>query len=74
MDDFSTITDHSMLLQGHGMFGAEGCLGIRSPSGVIPTGGKVVPTQGDGNNKGDDMFFSDWPQLVDFNDLEASLR
>lgn len=75
MDDFSTISDHSMLLQGHGMFGAEGCLGIRSPSGVLSTGGKTVPALQDGrSNKGDDMFFSDWPELVGFDDLEASLR
>lgn len=69
------ISDHSMLLQGHGMFSAEGCLGIRSPSGVLSTGGKPVPALQDGrNNKGDDMFFSDWPELVGFDDLEASLR
>ncbi|OQU85396.1 hypothetical protein SORBI_3004G232100 [Sorghum bicolor] len=65
-----------MLLQGHDMFSAEGCLGIRSPPGVLSTGGKpVVPELQDAHNsKGDDMFFSDWPELVAFDDLEASLR
>jgi len=58
------------------MFSAEGCLGIRSPPGVLSTGGKpVVPELQDAHNsKGDDMFFSDWPELVAFDDLEASLR
>lgn len=80
MDDFSLISDHSMLLQGHGMFGAEGCLGTRGSSGVLPTGGRrTVPVpalqlQDDRNNKGGDMFSSDWPELVSFDDLEASLR
>lgn len=78
MDDFSLISDHSMLLQGHGMFGAEGCLGTRGSSGVLPTGGRrsvpVPALQDDRNNKGEDMFFSDWPELASFDDLEASLR
>ncbi|KAL5666457.1 hypothetical protein ACJX0J_026565, partial [Zea mays] len=80
MDDFSMISDHSMLLQGHGMLGAEGCLGTRGSSGVLPTGGRrTVPVpalqlQDDRNNKGEDMFFSDWPELASFDDLEASLR
>ncbi|CAD6249440.1 unnamed protein product [Miscanthus lutarioriparius] len=74
MDDFSTISDHSMLFQGHGMFSAEGCLGARSSSGVLSTGGKTIPALQDERNKGDDMFFSDWPELVGFDDLEASLR
>ena len=74
MDDFSTISDHSMLFQGHSMFSAEECLVTRSSSGVLSTGGKTIPALQDERNKGDDMFFSDWPELVGFDDLEASLR
>lgn len=66
MDEFPLISDHSMLLQGHGMFGAEGCLGIRSSSGVLSSDGKTVPTQDDRKNKGKDMFYSDWPELAGF--------
>ena len=72
MDDFSMISDHSMLFQGHSMFSAEECLVTRSSSGVVSTGGKTVPAPL--QDKGDDMFFSDWPELVGFDDLEESLR
>lgn len=72
MDDFPLISDHSLLLQGHAMFGAEGRrLGILSPSGVLSSEGKTVPTQDGRKNKGKDMFSSDWPELLDF---EPSLR
>ncbi|CAL5019635.1 unnamed protein product [Urochloa decumbens] len=76
MDEFPVINDHGMLLQGQGMFGAEGCLGIRASSGVLSSEGKAVPTtQDDRNkNKGKDMFYSDWPELVGFDDFEPSLR
>ncbi|CAD6242327.1 unnamed protein product [Miscanthus lutarioriparius] len=72
MDDFSMISDHSMLFQVHSMFSAEECLVTRSSSGVLSTGGKTVPAPL--QDKGDDMFFSDWPELVGFDDLEESLR
>jgi len=54
------------------MFSAEECLVTRSSSGVVSTGGKTVPAPL--QDKGDDMFFSDWPELVGFDDLEESLR
>jgi hypothetical protein len=77
MDElFPLISDRSMLLQGHGMFGAEGCLGIRSSSGVISSEGKaVVPAQDERRmNKGEDTFYSDWPELASFNEFERSPR
>ncbi|CAO2047451.1 unnamed protein product [Urochloa humidicola] len=78
MDEFPLISDHSVLLQqGHGMFGAEGCLGIRASPGVLSSEGKAVPTttQDDHRkNKGKDTFYSDWPELAGFDDFEPSLR
>ncbi|KAF8779849.1 hypothetical protein HU200_002115 [Digitaria exilis] len=71
MDDFPLISDHSLLLQGHAMFGAEGRLGILSPSGVLSSEGKTVPTQDGRKNKGKELFSCDWPELLDF---EPSLR
>ncbi|OEL22692.1 hypothetical protein BAE44_0016289 [Dichanthelium oligosanthes] len=73
MDEFPLISDHGMLLQGHSMFGAEGCLGIRSSSGVMSAEGNTVPKQDHRKNKGKDMFYSDWPELAGFDDLEPSL-
>ncbi|RLN09131.1 uncharacterized protein C2845_PM11G25680 [Panicum miliaceum] len=69
MDEFPLISDHSRLLQGHGVLGAEGCLVIRSSEG------KSVPTQDDGRKnkrKRDTMFDSDWPELVSLDDFEPS--
>ncbi|PUZ77682.1 hypothetical protein GQ55_1G393000 [Panicum hallii var. hallii] len=70
MDEFPLISDHSTLLQGHGVLGAEGCLGIRSSEG------KSVPTQDDRKNKRkkDNMFDSDWPELASLDDFEPSPR
>ncbi|CAN6246055.1 unnamed protein product [Urochloa humidicola] len=73
MDEFPLISDRSVpLQQSHGMFGAEGCLGIRGSSGVVSS----VPTTQDDQrkNKGKDTFYSDWPELAGFVDFEPSLR
>ncbi|KAJ1281104.1 hypothetical protein BS78_04G282700 [Paspalum vaginatum] len=60
------------------MLGAEGCLGIRNSSAAVlpPPQGKAVPTtQDDRNkNKGKDVFYSDWPELVLLDDFETALR
>ena len=45
MDELPLIRDHRTLLQGRGVIGAEGCLGIRSSEG------KSAPTQDDRKNK-----------------------
>lgn len=67
MDEFSVIRDHSLLLQGHSMFGGA--------SAAPSTGsGKTVPTQDDRNSLGIDTLFPDWPQLLGFDDLDAGLR
>jgi len=70
MDEFPLIRDHRTLLQGRGVIGAEGCLGIRSSEG------KSAPTQDDRKNKRkkDNMFDSDWPELVSLDDFDPSPR
>ncbi|CAL4885425.1 unnamed protein product [Urochloa decumbens] len=66
MNEFPLISDHSTMLQGQG---------IRSSSGLLSSEGKAVPTtQDERKNKGKDMFYSDWPELVGFDDFETSLR
>jgi len=70
MDEYPLIRDHRTLLQGRGVIGAEGCLGIRSSEG------KSAPTQDDRKNKRkkDNMFDSDWPELVSLDDFDPSPR
>ena len=70
MDEFPLIRDHRTLLQGRGVIGAEGCLGIRSSEG------KSAPTQDDRKNKRkkDNMLDSDWPELVSLDDFDPSPR
>ena len=70
MDEFPRISDHGTLLQGHGVLGAEGRLGIRSSEG------KSAPTQDDRRNKRkkDNMLDSDWPELVSLDDFDPRPR
>jgi len=70
MDEYPLIRDHRTLLQGRGVIGAEGCLGIRSSEG------KSAPTQDDRKNKRkkDNMFDSDLPELASLDDFDPSPR
>ncbi|XP_062217835.1 uncharacterized protein LOC133918101 [Phragmites australis] len=79
MDEFSLISDHSVLLQGRGMFSAgteastfsaDRYLGLGNSS----SGGYTVRTQDERKNKGKDVFDCDWLELGGFDDFETNLR
>ncbi|XP_062220962.1 protein LNK1-like [Phragmites australis] len=79
MDEFPLISDHSVLFQGRGMFGAgfeasmfaaDGYAGIANSSSES----NAMRMQDERKNKGKDLFFCDLPELGGFNDLETNLR